>query len=213
MKSDNQLNKQEQNLLLNHDYDGIQEFNYPLPFWWRATFYGGIIFGVLYIIYFIFMNGPSLKHEYFVDQKEVFKVREEYLAKLKEFKPETYNAIVGSEEMKHYGEEIFVNNCLSCHREKAAGDIGPNLTDDYWLLSNGTAQEIYPFIIEGNPVNGMPGWGGVLAEEDLYAVTAYITSLRGTSQENPKEPQGDLYSVDGTQPATREEVKPEESAK
>lgn len=213
MQSHNQLSEQEKNLLLNHDYDGIQEFNYPLPFWWKTTFYGGIAFGILYIIYFIFMNAPSLKSEYFADQKDIFKVRNDYLAQLKQFKPDSYNAIANSDEMKHYGEEVFKNNCEVCHREKASGDIGPNLTDDYWLLSNGTAQEIYPFIIEGNPVNGMPGWGGVLAEEDLYAVTAYITSLRGTSQENPKEPQGDLYSIDGTQPAAQEEVKPVESAK
>lgn len=189
--SDN-MKEEEKKLLLEHDYDGIQEFDFPLPRWWLATFWLGCIYGFGYFCYYILMNGPSLKHEYFVDAKKVYEQRERFLEQLKVFKPEAYTTYASSPEMVKHGEYVFKNNCVSCHREKGAGDIGPNLTDKYWLFAKGTPETIYPFIIEGNPANGMPAWGEFLEEDDLYALTAYIMEIQGTIHENPKEPQGEI---------------------
>ncbi|MCB9091928.1 MAG: c-type cytochrome [Halobacteriovoraceae bacterium] len=188
----NEIHESEKKLLLNHDYDGIQEFNFPLPNWWLTTFWGAIIFGIGYFSYYIIFNGPDLKHEYFVNKEEIHALRAEYLAKLKKFDVNTYTSYASSPEMVKHGEYVFNMNCVACHREKGAGDIGPNLTDEYWLFAKGTPETIFPFIIEGNPLNGMPAWGELLGEDDLYAVTAYIMSIQGYPHENPKAPQGEI---------------------
>lgn len=196
MSDQNNVSEQEKKLLLDHDYDGIQEFDYPLPGWWKATFYLGILFGICYIIYYWGFNGPSLKHEYFVDKVEVLQLREAYLEKLKEFNSELYESYKSSPEMVGHGENLFIQNCAACHREKGAGDIGPNLTDAYWLYAEGTPETIYPFILEGNPDNGMPAWAEMLEQDDLYAITAYIMSIQGYPHKDPKEPQGEKYEVE-----------------
>ena len=186
------MNEEEKKVLLDHDYDGIQEFDFPLPRWWVATFWITSLFGIGYFVYYIVMNGPSLQYEYFVEANKVMQQREAFLEELKNFKPETYETYAGSPEMVKHGEYLFTMNCVSCHMEKGAGDIGPNLTDEYWLYSDGTPSGIYPFLIEGNPLNGMPAWGEFLEEDDLYALTAYLVSIKGTVHENPKEPQGEI---------------------
>ena len=84
------MKQEEKDVLLDHDYDGIEEFDFALPRWWLATFWGGIIFGISYVTYFIFMNGPSLRHSYYSNEAEVKKIRLAYMAKLKEFDPEKY---------------------------------------------------------------------------------------------------------------------------
>ncbi len=189
------LDNKEKELLLDHDYDGIQEFDYPLPVWWQITFWGGVIFGIFYIIYFIFMNGPSLKHEYKMSKAEAYKIRKTYYKNLTKFDQTLYNAYVVSPEMKNYGKNVFEANCMSCHNKNGAGNIGPNLTDKYWLLTEGKVENTYKTVITGNPIAGMPSWGPLLAKDDIYAVVAYIFSIQGYQHTDPpaKAPQGDLY--------------------
>ncbi len=191
--SENELNEKEKALLLDHDYDGIQEFDYPLPTWWVLSFWGGIIFAIGYFAYYIVGNGPSLKHEYNLDLAEVKSIKKKYLEKLSVFKPKLYQSYADSSEMVSVGSSIFQQHCVACHREKAAGDIGPNLTDEYWLYAEGTPETIYPFILTGNPTNGMPAWAELLQEDELYAITAYLMSIQGIEQKDPKEPQGEKF--------------------
>lgn len=181
--------------LMDHEYDGIEEYNYPLPFWWSSTFWGGLIFGVGYIIYFIFMNGPSLRNEYYAEKKEMQAKREIFLEKLANFDEGKFSQFQKDQNMVMYGQAIFESNCVACHNQNAAGDIGPNLTDKYWIYTDSTPKGLYSFILEGSPVSGMPAWAGVLSEEELYAVNAYIYSLQGMTHTNPKakEADGDFY--------------------
>ena len=189
------INETEEKHLMDHEYDGIQEFNFPLPNWWLTSFWLGIIFGVGYISYFIFMNGPSLKHEYYAEKEKMEAVRLQYLEELMEFDEDKYQKQFNNEEMQMYGQAVFENNCIACHNKNAAGDIGPNLTDKYWIYTEGKHPQFYKFIIEGSPISGMPAWGETLSEDDLYAVTSYIYSLQGMTHTNPpaKESRGDYY--------------------
>ncbi|MDA8792117.1 c-type cytochrome [Bacteriovoracaceae bacterium] len=189
------MNEEEKNVLMDHEYDGIQEFDFQLPNWWLATFWGGIIFAVFYISYFIFMNGPSLKHEYYMEAKELRSIQKKYMAKLKDFKSNEFEKFRNDENMLLYGQAVYENNCQACHNQNAAGDIGPNLTDNHWMYFDGTSEELFKFIITGNPDAGMPAWGRNLSREELYAVSAFVESLKGFEHNDPpaKEPQGDEY--------------------
>lgn len=192
------MKQEEKNVLMDHDYDGIQEFDYSLPNWWLATFWGGIVFAVFYIVYFIFMNGPSLKHEYFAEAKKINTIRTKYMSELKKFDEVKFNSFRSDNNMVLFGQSVFENNCLACHNQNAAGDIGPNLTDNYWMFVEGKNKEIFQFIITGNPPGGMPAWGKVLSKDELYGVTAYISSMRGFKHTDPlgKEPEGEEYPVE-----------------
>lgn len=186
------LNENEKKLLLDHDYDGIQEFDYPLPFWWLCTFWGAIIFGIGYFYYYQIAKGPTLRDEYKEELTYHKKIRDGYLETLAEFDVDRFNSVANLPDMVNFGKQIYNVNCIGCHAVNGAGEIGPNLSDKYWLYADGTGETIFPFLIEGNPAGGMPAWGEYLEEDELYAVTAYVVSLKGFKHEGKfKAPQGE----------------------
>jgi cytochrome c oxidase cbb3-type subunit III len=189
----NDQNQKEKELLLDHDYDGIQELDHPLPNWWLVTFYGAIVFGIGYFIYYQLMAGPTIQDNYKENLGHVNALKEKYLETLGEFKREKYDDFKSRSEILDLGKGVYETNCQSCHNEKGAGDIGPNLTDKYWLYAEATPETIYPFIISGSPSGGMPAWGTILDEDELYSVLAYIKSLEGMKHANAKEPQGEPF--------------------
>lgn len=196
MKDDNTLHvkEDEKHLLMDHNYDGIQELNHPLPFWWSFTFYGAIVFSTGYFIYYMFLGGPSLRQEFNKDYAVIVAFQQEYKKKEGVFDPMLYSAYSTPEHIKK-GEEVYTNNCLACHQEKGRGDIGPNLTDEYWLWAKGTPETIYPVVFNGVPDNGMPVWSEVLSKEEIYQAVAYVQTLHLSHQPQGKAPQGE--KIDG----------------
>jgi len=198
MKSDNQntgvhVEKDEQHLLLDHNYDGIHELDNPLPSWWQITFYGCFVFGILYWVYYTLMGGPNLRDEFNKDYAVVAAKHEEMKKTQGAFDLAKYDAIVAADGVNK-GKLVFETNCVSCHKDKGAGDIGPNLTDEYWLWAKGTAETIYPTVFNGVPQNGMPTWGGVLSDDEIYQAVAYVQSLHHTKVAGGKAPQGTKYN-------------------
>ncbi len=183
------VEENEKHLLLDHSYDGIQELNHPLPSWWSAMFYGGIIFAVGYFAYYQFMGGPSLRDEFKKEYAVVAAAQEEFKKQAATYNPEEYAKWNNAEGLKK-GEEVFTNNCVACHLEKGKGDIGPNLTDEYWLWAKGTPETVYPVVFNGIPDNGMPIWSETLSQEEIYQVVAYVQSLHLTHEPGGKAPQG-----------------------
>ena len=181
----------EKHLLLGHNYDGIQELNHPLPSWWNFIFWTAIIFSGGYYVYYEFMSGPSLREEFNVDYAKIQASQEEFRKQNLAFKHDMYAAIVADGGAKK-GEEVFINNCLPCHAENGRGDIGPNLTDKYWLVAKSTPETIYNIVFNGSEENGMPPWNEVLTAQEIYLAVAFVTSLKNTHQKNGKAPQGVL---------------------
>jgi cytochrome c oxidase cbb3-type subunit 3 len=179
--------------LLDHNYDGIQELDNPLPNWWLITFYGAIVFSVFYFFYYQIGSGPSIKAQYNENLTYHQKIKSKYLDELSKFNNEKYMMISEVEEMKKFGKTLYENNCLSCHGVNAAGDIGPNLTDEYWLFADGKPETIYPFVIKGSTAAGMPAWGEYLQEDELYAVITYLMSVQGMQHAKAKEAQGEHF--------------------
>lgn len=186
------LNDTEKNLLLDHDYDGIEEFDYPLPSWWGATFVGGIVFAAIYIFYYEGMGGKSLRQTFIDDMAKVEKVRAAQAASLSNFDHEGYKAYLATPEAQNKANEVFTEYCVSCHLEGGKGDIGPNLTDAYWLnMKEVNTENLYKVIKDGVEDNGMPAWGEVLSKEELFAAIKYVESIRNTNIAGGKEPQGE----------------------
>ncbi len=191
-KKDLILQEDEKHLVLDHDYDGIHELNHPLPSWWTGSWILSFVFCVPYFMYYVLMDGPTLLDEYNTDMAKINKVIEAELANSSKFDMNQYSTWVKANDGVAKGKVVYEDNCLSCHSDGGAGDIGPNLTDKYWINAKGDAKTIYPVVVNGVEDNGMPAWGEVLSKNELMSVVSYIITLQGTNPANAKEAQGEL---------------------
>ncbi|AYF44823.1 cytochrome C [Halobacteriovorax sp. BALOs_7] len=194
-KDSNQKNivlEDEKDLVLDHDYDGIQELNHPLPGWWSGIWALSFIFCIPYFMYYVLMDGPTLRETYNKDMEKMQKIIEAEAANTANFDIEVYNKYVATDSAKELGHTVFVENCAACHLEDGGGDIGPNLTDDFWInIKEFKPENFYKFVVHGNEDMGMPAWGDILSKEDIMAVTAHVMNLHGTTPAKAKDPQGD----------------------
>jgi cytochrome c oxidase cbb3-type subunit 3 len=88
------------------------------------------------------------------------------------------------------GKEVFTSTCAPCHRADGGGNIGPNLTDEFWL--HGSAPDkIWKTVHDGVPAKGMAAWAPVLGEARVASAVAYVLTLRNTNVPNGKAPQGE----------------------
>ncbi|MEH0861270.1 MULTISPECIES: c-type cytochrome [Halobacteriovorax] len=192
-KSENIVLEDEKHLVLDHDYDGIQELNHPLPSWWSGLWALSFIFSIPYFMYYVLMDGPTLLETYKKDMQEMQKVIDAEAANTANFDIEVYNKYVETDAAKELGNTVFIDNCAACHLEDGGGDIGPNLTDKHWKnIKKFAPEQIYSFIVHGNVDMGMPAWGEVLSKEDIMAVTDHVIQLQGTTPAKAKEPQGEI---------------------
>ena len=196
-KEDNELGntiiEDEKHLVLDHDYDGIQELNHPLPSWWSGIWAISIVFAAIYFMYYIMMDGPTLRDEYKKEYAKVREVIDAEKAKSGNFDVEEFNTFVAENDGIKNGAIVYEENCLSCHAEGGGGDIGPNLTDKHWKnITAFEAKNIYSVVFKGVEDNGMPAWGEMLSKEELMSVVSFVMSLQGTTPPEAKEPEGDL---------------------
>ncbi|MCH2534150.1 MAG: c-type cytochrome [Bdellovibrionales bacterium] len=178
--------------LTDHEYDGIKELDNPLPGWWLATFYITIVFSIVYYAYYELGSGPSLDQEL---QTKLEKIEEKQnQAEMKQPDPGNvdYSQLLADNEALATGKDIYMQKCAACHGAQNQGVIGPNLTDNYWLNGKGTIADIAHVIVVGVPENGMPPWKGMIKDEDIPKVAAYIKSKVGSSPAGAKAPQGEL---------------------
>jgi cytochrome c oxidase cbb3-type subunit 3 len=98
------------------------------------------------------------------------------------------------------GKEIFNNICASCHRTDGGGDIGPNLTDQYWK-HGGSIEDVFIIVKNGVPNTNMVAWGGALSPEKMQNVSSYLLTLQGSNPPNAKAPEGELYVPKKEEPA------------
>ena len=174
-----------------HSYDGIDELDNSLPRWWLWSFYLTIIFSIGYFAYYSVGNGPTLVKEY-EDAKGEYEIAQS--AKKDSVK------IASEDELKAFlkdparikaGRDIFQSKCIACHGVQGQGGIGANLTDDYWL-HGGKLSEILKSVTNGVLDKGMPPWGPVLKQDELYSVAVFVKSLRGSNPPGAKAAQGEL---------------------
>ena len=172
--------------LLDHAYDGIQEFDNPMPRWWVWTFWATIVFSVAYALNVAGMAGRGWEADYAADMAAF---RAAHPAGGPMLDATRLAALARDPRAIALGKATFATSCAACHAADGGGLIGPNLTDEFSLHGR-TLPELQRTIAEGVPARGMPGWAKLLKPDQLSAVVAYASTLQGTTPARPKAPQG-----------------------
>lgn len=173
-----------------HEYDGIKEFDNPLPNWWLVTFFGTIIFSFVYYIHYEFGGGPTLAQELSTAMSQIEQAAKKSAPPADSETEEMLAAAGSTPEALKLGQTTFDGKCATCHGPQLQGLIGPNLTDKFWIHGKGTHKDILTVVKDGVADKGMPPWGALLKKDELYAVVGYIFSKKGSNPPNPKAPQG-----------------------
>jgi cytochrome c oxidase cbb3-type subunit 3 len=189
--------EKEADIMLDHNYDGIRELDNHLPPWWKWLFYFTIGFAVVYLLVFdVFNTLPTQLQEYdsevaYAQQQALKRQASNPVAAIDENNIEaTTDALALAD-----GKQTFLTTCASCHRKDGGGDIGPNLTDEYWL-HGGTIKDVFKVVRHGVAGTNMIAWEGVISPEKMKNVSSYVLTLQGSNPANPKKPQGDLFKLE-----------------
>ena len=183
----------EDQLLLDHDYDGIKELDNNLPPWWVYLFYASIVFGVVYMVRFEILGADNQETEL---KKEIAQAKievAEYMKTAPDMMDEKTVTVMTEPADLAAGKEIFTTNCAACHRADAGGQIGPNLTDDEWILGGGIKNIFHTLVNGGRDGKGMIAWKGTLKPKEMQKVASYIISLKGSNPVDPKAPEGEVW--------------------
>ncbi len=180
-----------------HEWDGIREYNNPLPRWWLWVFYATILWS---IGYWIVMPAWPLIDGYtrgvlgYSQRAVVARQIEAHKASQAEFVDRISRAsleeIRTDPELLAFalagGRSAFAVNCSQCHGAGAEGAAGyPNLNDDDWLWG-GTLEQIAYTIRHGvrndsddARVSEMPAFGAeeLLEPEQIDDVVRYVMAL------------------------------------
>ncbi|MEM9679624.1 MAG: c-type cytochrome, partial [Bacteroidota bacterium] len=156
-----------------------------------------IIFGVIYMIRYHILDADDQFDEYEIEYAEANKAIEEYKKTAKDLVDyNTVELLVDASDI-NAGKAIFESNCVACHMADGGGGIGPNLTDEYWILGGGI-KNIFRTVSEGGRSGkGMVPWKNDLKPSEIAQVGSYILQFQGTTPANPKAPEGEIW-VDET---------------
>jgi cytochrome c oxidase cbb3-type subunit 3 len=185
--------EKERDILMDHNYDGIQELDNSLPPWWKYGFMLTILVGIIYMYrYHVAHTGRSQEEEYVAEMQQGEEDKAAYLAHSANNVDETNVKLLTDALAVGAGREVFQKNCVACHLADGGGSVGPNLTDDYWIHGGGIV-DIFKTVKYGWQEKGMKSWKDDLSPNQMQQVASYIKSLKGTHPASPKAPQGDLY--------------------
>lgn len=181
-----------------HEWDGIQEYNNPLPRWWLWTFYVTVIWAIGYWIvmpawplvssYTEGLFGYTSRKAVMAELSEAKTAQSKYLERIRS---SSLEKIRSDRELLAFalagGRSAFMVNCSQCHGSGAAGFKGyPNLNDDDWLWG-GSLKSIHDTIKHGirfepdekTRQSAMPRFlaDGILKENQINDVAEYVLSL------------------------------------
>ncbi len=169
-----------------HSYDGIEEYDNPLPRWWFMLFVGTVVFALGYLALYPglgnwkgllpgYEDGWTQVKEW---QREMDKADEQYGPLYAKYAAMPVEEVAKDPQALKMGGRLFASNCSVCHGSDAKGAYGfPNLTDDDWLWG-GEPETIKTTILYGRQA-AMPAWKDVIGEEGIRNVAGYVRSLSG----------------------------------
>ncbi len=191
--------EEEGEIILDHNYDGIKELDNNLPPWWLYGFYVSIIFGAVYLLKYHVFDGDTQYDELETELAEARTAIEEYKKTAKDLVDiNTVEVLTDAADLKA-GQSLFETNCVACHKADGGGGIGPNLTDEYWILGGGI-KNVFKTISEGGRSGkGMIAWKQNLKPYEMAQVASYVLQFQGTTPAEPKAPEGDIWTPEKTE--------------
>lgn len=183
-----------------HEWDGIQEFNNPLPRWWVWVFYVTIVWGVWYSIAYPawpLLKGATAGYLGFSTREEVAQNIQRFTdmnaALEEELAAADLAALERDTDLHNFaiqsGRATFVTWCSQCHGSGADGIADgngyPSLIDNDWLWG-GEIETIATTIRHGirsaddddTRWSEMPAFGDDYLEQgEIADVVAYVLSL------------------------------------
>lgn len=175
-----------------HSWDGLEEYNNPLPRWWLWLFYITLVFGVIYLVLYPGLGTFAGVLDWSQDgqyDKEVDKANAKYGPLFAKYATLDIPDVASQPEALQMGERMFLNYCSQCHGSDARGAKGfPNLADGDWLYG-GSPDAIQHSILNGRS-GVMPALGAALGEEGTDEVVEYVLSLSGRSEDSAKAEKG-----------------------
>ncbi|WP_425051436.1 cytochrome-c oxidase, cbb3-type subunit III [Psychromarinibacter sp. S121] len=188
-----------------HSWDGIEEYNNPLPRWWLWTFYATIVWGVIYTL--LYPAWPLVERAtggilgfstrgQVEEQIATFEAQNSGLET--ELASVDLTTLADNGDLHNFainkGAAVFRNNCSQCHGSGAQGAEGfPNLLDDDWLWG-GAIDEIAYTVTNGirnedsfdAHWSEMPAFGRdeILTDAQIAEVVQYVRQISGQDHDS-----------------------------
>ncbi len=168
-----------------HDFDGIEEYDNPLPMWWVWMFALSILFALGYLAWY-----PGLGNfDGASDWTSRDAMQRDQAAHDARFAP-LYAKLAALDEASLHdsrqamqvGRRLYLNNCATCHGVNGRGTLGfPNLTDEEWIWGSGLAN-VKTALNNGRQA-AMPPWQAALGEQGIADVTQFVLKLSGAGHD------------------------------
>ena len=187
----------EENRTTGHSYDGIEEYDNPLPRWWFYMFIGTFVFTIAYLIIFPGL-GDWKGVAGWTSEKELRGHQQQADARYAEqfgiYANTPIEELANDPAAMRMGLRLFANNCAVCHGADGGGNFGfPNLTDNDWQWG-GTPAQIKETITHGRQAV-MMAWSAILGETGISNVTEYVLSMSGCEHDEAASALGETIFV------------------
>lgn len=190
--------EREQDIMFDHDFDGIKELDSKIPPWFSWLFIITIIFAAYYMIdYHVIGSGQVMQEEYSAEVNKASLEREALIKSGAFVNEETVTLLTDASGLEA-GKAIFEANCIACHAADGGGIVGPNLTDDYWIHGGGI-KNIFKVIKYGVVEKGMISWQTQLSPNQIQEVASYVLSFYGTTPASPKQAEGEIWEEEAVE--------------
>lgn len=184
--------------LLDHEYDGIREYDNPTPGWWHAIFIATVVFSVFYVAFFHISPMSWTIQEQWTRKQNVETKKLFGTLSLQPVQADIHKMQLDP-KMMQVAKGMFEGNCAACHAKDGGGLNGVNLCDNNYKNVK-TLEDIYTVITKGANNGAMPPWENRLSQNERVLISAYVASLRGTTPAAPRGPEGaviDAFPVAG----------------
>ena len=180
-----ELYKEETEHTMGHEFDGIAEYDNPLPRWWYMKFLLTIVFGLGYLALYPGLGnfqgllGWTSTGQY---ETEIATAEQQYAPIFAAFRDQSVDELIADPSAMEVAGRLFSNNCAVCHGSAGQGAYGfPNLTDADWLYG-GSAEKISETLHNGRLAN-MPAWLTILGDQGIEETAHYVVSLSGRAHD------------------------------
>ena len=176
-----------------HVFDGIEEYDKPMPAWWLHMFVITLVFAIGYLVAYPGLGRFSgLLGWNQVDQwqHEVDTAHARYEPIFARYRDRPVKDVAKDVQALRMGQRLFAVNCAQCHGSDARGNRGfPNLSDTDWLWGGGA--DTITTTITGGRQGAMPAWESALTEAGAAdQLVSYVGSLSGAEPASPASAAG-----------------------